>query len=63
MNDGMKGYNKYNMKLKHMFAFLVVFLLGAVAVSSGISLLVADAGSTYNTPPDPPVIPDEQTGG
>ena len=49
------------MELKRMFAFLVVFLLGAVAVSSGM-MLTADAGSTYNNPPDPPVITGPTSG-
>jgi len=50
-----------HMGLKRTFAFLVVFLLGAVAVSSGV-MLMADAGSTYNNPPDPPVITGPTSG-
>ena len=50
------------MELKRMFAFMVVFLLGAVALASGLSLMTADAGSTYNNPPDPPVIAGPTSG-
>jgi len=46
------------MELKRMFAFMVVFLL----LASGLSLMTADAGSTYNNPPDPPVIAGPTSG-
>lgn len=48
--------------MKRIFAFTVVFMLGAVAVTSGISLMGADAGSMYNNPPDPPVITGPTSG-
>lgn len=48
--------------MKRTFAYLAVFLLGAVAFASGISFMMASASSTYNNPPDPPVITGPTSG-
>lgn len=37
-------------------------MLGAIALTSGISLLMADAVNSYNNPPDPPEISGPTSG-